>query len=47
MVVAARTCSVTRWPMLVALMSRIFRGFMLLRGLMNTSYRRSNEVGSF
>ena len=45
--IAGRTCSVTRWPMLVALMSRIFRGFMLLRGLMNTSYRRSNDVGSF
>ena len=33
--------------MLVALMSRIFRGFMPLRDLMNTSYRRSSDVGSF
>ena len=33
--------------MLVALMSRIFSGFTLLRGLMNTSYRRSNDTGSF
>ena len=33
--------------MQVALMSRIFSGFTLLRGLMTTSYRRSNDFGSF